>query len=60
MCGTGGRRAMEDFVSSVAENLAVNMVEMQRILLCKKIYKMNCRYMDCNRIFSFGNKFLVM
>jgi hypothetical protein len=33
MCGTGGRRAMEDFVSSVAENLAVNMDELQQILL---------------------------
>ncbi len=45
MCGTGGRRAMEDFVSSVAENLAVNMDEMQRIFIVKNILN-ECRLMD--------------
>jgi hypothetical protein len=39
MSGTGGGRAMKDFVSSAAENLAVNMDEMQQILLCKKYIK---------------------
>jgi hypothetical protein len=29
MCGTGGRNATEEFVSSVAEKLAVNMDEME-------------------------------